>query len=99
MDQLTKEQAIEFAQSGVWKEWTPDQIVRFQLFQDLLCLDFSVYHAALEEVLGRPVWTHEMANWEALQQEYLGMRPPPTMQEIVDLIPPEKRLVINSEPG
>ncbi len=32
--QLTTEQAIAMADSGVWKEWTAEQVVRFQLFQE-----------------------------------------------------------------
>jgi len=32
MRQLTKEQAIEFAESGIWKNWTDNQVVCFQLF-------------------------------------------------------------------
>jgi hypothetical protein len=32
MRQLTKEEAIKFSESGIWKEWSDEQIVRFQLF-------------------------------------------------------------------
>lgn len=34
MKQLTTQQAIEFAKSGIWKEWDNEHIVRFQLFQE-----------------------------------------------------------------
>ena len=50
MEQLTKEQAIAFAESGEWKSWTDEQIVRFQLFQDKLCMDFGRFHEAMEIV-------------------------------------------------
>lgn len=93
--QFTKEQAIAFSQSGVWKTWTAEQIVRLQLFQRLLCMDFSVFHKAIQEVLGRPVFTHEFTFYDDLVKEYLGAKPAPTLDEILDLIPEEKRLILN----
>jgi len=92
--QLTTEQAIAMAKSGVWKEWTAEQVVRFQLFQKRLCMDFSYFHKCLEEVLGRPIWTHEFAFREELIKEYLGVKKPPKLEDIINLIPEEKRLVI-----
>lgn len=95
--QLTKEQAIAFAQSNVWANWTHEQIVRFQLFQGCLCLPFSRFHEAIESVLGRPVYTHEFGlDYVGIVKEYLGERPQPTLDEIINLIPEEKRIIITS---
>ena len=94
VEQLTKEQAIAMYDGGEWKTWDAEQIVKFQLFQDKLCVPFDKFHEAIEKVLGRPVWTHEFAFHDLLVREYLGIRPAPTMQEIIDLIPAEKRIVI-----
>jgi hypothetical protein len=94
MEQLTKEQAIAFAESGVWKEWTNEQIVRFQLFQDKMCMPFSRFHEAITKVLGREIWTHEFAFIDEIKKEYLGAKDAPTFEEIVNLIPEEKRLII-----
>ena len=58
MEQLTEEQAIEFAKRKVYEDWTDEQIVRFQLFQKKLCMDFGRFHQAIEKVLDRPVYTH-----------------------------------------
>lgn len=93
---MTEQQAIAVFDSECWREWTPEQRVRFQLFEDRLCMPFSEYHKAIEEVLGRPVWTHEFASIDGLRKEFLGERAAPTMQEILDLIPEEKRIVIFS---
>lgn len=94
--QLTKEQAIAFADSKIWEHWTDDQIVRLQLFQQRLAVPFSRFHEAIEKVLGRPVYTHEFGfNYKGLVLEYLGEKETPTLQEIIDLIPAEKRIVIN----
>jgi hypothetical protein len=94
MKQLTEKQAIAFSKSGVWKNWTDEEVVKFQLYQDRLCLDFSRFHQAMEGVLGRPVFTHEFAFSESLVEEYEGKRPTPTFGEIINLIPVEKRILI-----
>lgn len=94
MKQLTKEQAIAFAESEVYESWTPRQIVDFQLFQKRLCMPFDVFHGAIEKVLNRPVYTHEFAFIDNIRKEYLGDKPAPTLEEIVELIPKEKRMVI-----
>lgn len=87
--QLTREQAIAMAETGVWQHWTAEQVVRFQLFQERLCMDFGHFSKSISEVLGRPVYTHEFAcsNRDNLVLEYLGERPTPTLDEIIDLIP------------
>ena len=94
MKQLTKKQAIEFYDSKVWEKWTDEQIVRFQLFQRLMCIDFSRFHKAMEIVLNRSIWTHEFASWDELRKEYLGVKKSPTFDEILNLIPEEKRIII-----
>lgn len=86
MIELTREQAIEIAESNVWKNWTADQVVRFQLYQPLLCMDFAHYHKCVEEVLGRSVWTHEFAYDDNLRKEYEGKKPKTTMDEIIGLL-------------
>lgn len=93
MTQLSKDQAVKMAESGAWKDWTDEQIVRFQLFQDRLCMDFSRYHEAITKVLGRPVYTHEFAFRHELIKEYLEVKDAPTFEEIISLIPEEKRML------
>lgn len=79
---------------GEWKNWTDDEIVRFQLFQDRLAVPFTEFHRAITAVLGRPVYTHEFAFREQLIKEYLGEKEPPTFEDIINLIPAEKRIII-----
>lgn len=93
-EQLNKEQAIAMFESKVYESWTSEQIVRFQLFQDRLCMPFDVFHKAITEVLNRDVFTHEFAYRDSLILEYLGEKPAPTFDEIMNLIPEEKRLII-----
>ena len=96
MQQLTKEQAIKIFESGLWRDMTDEQIVKFQLFQKRLCMPFDVFHGAMTNVLGREIWTHEFANSENLEKEYLGGKPAPSFDEILALIPAGKAIVINS---
>lgn len=95
MKQLNKEQAIQFAESKIWQDWTHEQIVRLQLFQKKLCVPFDVFHEAITNVLGRPVYTHEFGfNFDGLMLEYLGEKEPPTLDEIIEMIPEDKRIII-----
>ena len=37
-------------------------------YTGILCGDFNEFHKYVEELLGRPVWTHEFANEELVQR-------------------------------
>lgn len=94
MEQVTREQAILIHDSKEWESWTDEEIVKFQLYQDRLCIPFGRFHQAIEVVLDRPVWRHEFAFIDRLRDEYLTLAPPPTLEEILNLIPEEKRIII-----
>jgi len=57
-------------------------------------MPFEIFTEAIEEVLGRPVYTHEFADIQSIRDEYLTLKPPPTLEEIIELIPEEKRLIV-----
>lgn len=92
--QLTEKEAIEIYKSKVWEKWSNDEIVKFQLFQRRLCLPFDRFHEAMEKVFDRPIWTHEFAFVNELIAEYCGKKPKPTMQEIIDLLPKDKTILV-----
>lgn len=95
MKQLTKEQALKFSESKAYEAMTERQIAEFQMEQDRLCMPFDVFHKALEDTLGRPVFTHEFGlNRDGLRKELHGEKAAPTFEEIVNLIPAEKRIII-----
>jgi hypothetical protein len=75
--QLTREEAIALAETQWWKYRSAGEIVRFQLFQEKLAMNFGDFQMAVEEAVGRPVWTHEFAGdgCRILQNEYLTRRP------------------------
>lgn len=96
---MTKEQAIALSESKFWEDMTPRQIAEFQWFEPFLCMPFDVFHKALEETLGRPVWTHEIAlDRDGITKELRGEKGPPTFEEIVGLIPEEKRIIVLRTP-
>jgi hypothetical protein len=95
MKQLTTEEAIAFAESESYVGMSYRELAEFQINQEMLCMPFSVFHEAVEEVLGRPVWTHEFGlNAGGIKAEIMGGKEPPTLDEIISLIPLEKRLVV-----
>ena len=95
MKQLTREQAIAFCENKCYEGWSARQIAEFQVAQDRLCMPFDVFHKAIEEALGRPVYTHEFGlNSEGLRKELCGEKEPPTLEEIINLVPEDKRILI-----
>lgn len=92
--QPTQSEAKALYDSKFWEPMSHRERAEFQLFTDRLCMPFDVFQEAVEKALGRSVWTHEFAGRDALQQELLGNRPSPTMQEIIDLIPADKRIIV-----
>ncbi len=92
---MTRPEAVALYDSKFWEPMTYLERARFQLFEPRLCMPFDVFHEAVEKALGRPVWTHEFGlNWDGLGRELTHCSPAPTMQEIIDLIPAEKRIIV-----
>lgn len=95
MNSIGKEAAIALAKSKWWENKTAEEIVRFQLFTQELSMPFSIFHQAIEKVLKRSVFTHELGlNFEGLCKEFLGEVAAPSFQEIIDMIPEEKRILV-----
>ena len=89
--------AIALFDSEFWKDLSIEDRAKFQLFEDRLCMPFSVFHDAIEKTLGRSVFTHELGlkNLEKLRKELLGECPEPTLKDIIELIPKEKRILVS----
>lgn len=95
---IGKEKAIELYKSEWWKGKSNRDIAGFQLFVKELCCPFSVFHEAVEKSLNRPVYTHEFGlNLDGIIEEFLGQKKAPTLMEIMDLIPADKRLIVITE--
>jgi hypothetical protein len=96
--ELTKEQAIAMAQSGWWLERTAREIVDIQLYEDRLTMDFSAFHRATEEALGRPVFSHEFARPDLLIAELEGRSTKATFAEVMDKLPKGKPVILAVKP-
>ena len=93
---IGEDEAKELFKSEFWKTMSYREKAFFQFFTKRLCMPFDIFHEAIEKTLGRPVYTHELGlNYEGLKQELLGQSEKPTLQEIIDLIPKEKRIIIS----
>lgn len=82
---MTYEEAIEKANTKWWENATPAEVVAFQLYEELLCMPFNLYHKAVEDALGRPVWTHEFAFIDRLRSEFEGKTVSPSLGDIIKL--------------
>jgi hypothetical protein len=92
---MTLEQAVALHDSGFWKQMDYRERAMFQMFEERLCMPFDVFHEAVEKTLGRPVFTHEFGlNADGIRKELLGERPAPSMEDILNLIPADKRVIV-----
>lgn len=94
---IGKEKALALFESKWWEGLEPKEVAKFQMVTDELCMPFPKFHEAMEKALDRPVFTHEFGlNREGLWLELIGEKDPPTMEEIINLIPEEKRIIVIS---
>lgn len=89
---IGRDKAIALGKTEWWKRLPARSVFLLQLNTQELCMPFSEFHRVAEEALGRSVWTHEFANPDVLLLELNGEKDAPSMQEILDLIPAEKRI-------
>lgn len=76
-DTLTSEQQerleIVMAKYGTNQWWNSDdilEIAKYQIFEDVIMVEWSTFHYGIEKLLNRPVWTHEFGlNMKGLRQE------------------------------
>lgn len=92
---MTRDQAIALYESKFWESMSHREIAISQLWEDRSCMPFEVFHEAIEKALGRPVFTHEFGlNRDGLKKELLGELDPPTLKEVINLIPESKRIIL-----
>ncbi len=92
---MTKAQATKLHDSKFWEPMTYAERAKFQLFEPRLCMPFDVFHEAVEKALHRPVYTHEFGlNLDGLKRELCGIEQPPTMEEILYLVPADKQIIV-----
>ncbi len=75
IEQLAKEEAIKFYDSGKWKTMTAKELVWFQVNQECLAVPWEKFTGAAEKVLGQPIFTHSYANPALIQALKDASRP------------------------
>lgn len=90
---IGRENAIDLAATEWWKGKSAYEIVKFQLFTNELCMPLDVFYRSLNEHFKRSVFNIELAG-DDLLLEFLGEKDPPTIEEIIAIIPEEKRIII-----
>jgi len=81
---MTKKEALEFHDSGKWKDMSHKELALFQLKEEKLCVPFSTFHEAVEKAIGRPVFTHEFVKPDLLIAEIeSGVAKEKSLQDIV----------------
>lgn len=96
---IGRDAAIALGATGWWATTSARAIAEFQLHTAELCMPFGEFHRAIEEALGRPVWTHEFADLDGLRAELMGQRPAPSFGDILALIPADKLVVVAVDSG
>jgi len=93
---IGREKAWRLAKTEWWKESTPREIVEFQLRTQELCVPIPDLLDALQKTFGRPVLLHELSssNSTALLDEFYGDKEAPVWQEIINLLPEERRIIV-----
>lgn len=72
---MTREEAIEFSKTGSWLALSWLERAEMVLREDKLCMPWEVFHAALQDALERPVFTHEIGLYpEQLLEELTQKR-------------------------
>ena len=84
---------IEWENRRAADEMTVDErLAEFRSWGPILEIDFAKMHERFEELVGRPVWTHELAKPELLEHEIAtGTRP--TMEGVLAKFPDGKPIV------
>jgi len=74
---------------------TPDErVAELELLRGPLMIPFDKLHKRIEELVGRPVWSHELGlDYDGLIEEARGDREPVSMADIIGLLPQEKVIV------
>lgn len=91
---IGKDAAIAMVETEWWKGVNARTAFEFQMNTAELAMPFDEFQRVAEEALGRSVWTHEFAFPQRLMDEFNGDKKPATFEEILALIPAEKRILV-----
>lgn len=92
-DEMSKETAVAIHDSGAWRKLGIVERAKLQLQQPRLCMPFSEFHKAVEQSIGRPVWTHEFIEPKSLLAEIEPCNKRATLADVLGKLPTDKTVV------
>ena len=77
-----------------------ERLAEFDSYHPILEIDFAKLHERIEELVGRPVWTHEMSTRGTtyLRHEILTGQHP-SMGGVLAKLPPDMRVFVVQDDG
>lgn len=93
--QLDALQAMIVFNSGVWKKWSDMDILKFQCFQERLCVSEEAFRNAYDNKIGeRPIVHFNDKKWmDLIKEDFLTFYPHPTRKELGKLLPADKAIL------
>jgi hypothetical protein len=70
-----------------------DRVAEWRSMQPILEIAFARFHERVEELVGRPVWTHELARPELLEHE-IATGDRPTFAGVIAKFPADKPVIV-----
>lgn len=93
-EDLAQETAVALYEASWWKSFGLQESAVLQLHQDRLCMPINKFKEALSFAFGRTIFSHELRDPDRLKAELSSLKKAPTFQEVLDMIPLEKRVVV-----
>lgn len=98
--QLTRDEALALGETGWWRGRPMNEVAMFQLHQDRLCMPFDTFTMCVSVALNRPTRSIEFGmSRRDLIAELSGTWPAPSFADILNMIPAEKRILVDAETG
>ncbi len=73
-----------------------ERLAEFKSWGPILEIDFDKFHQRIEELVGRSVWTHELAQPELLEHE-IATGTHPTFEGVLAKLPIDKPVIMIEE--
>lgn len=70
-----------------------ERVVELEAICDVIEIPFDKIHQRIEELVGRPVWTHEIG-WPELLVEEIRSQKPASFEDVLAKVPPHVGVII-----
>ena len=70
-----------------------ERVVELEAICGVVEIPFDKIHQRIEELVGRPVWTHEIG-WPELLVEEIRSQKPASFEDVLAKVPTDKRVIV-----